>query len=188
MNQKDFVNTFYRYAEQSGAALGVNPKFILAQWGLETGWTQNYAHNLAGIGAFDNPATRQTPYGFLYPDYQKFASAYVSLIQKNYKHAIGAQTMTAFATGLKLGGWATDANYVPVLVRTYNSISGLTPEPTTGVLAVDTGAGTGADTGIKWGSYQGIGIGVVAILGACLMAGVLVFSGSNSGGGGGSNE
>ena len=101
------ITTFYNemggLAEEAGAALGVDPSVILAQWANESAYgTSNLAtknNNFAGItqsGVEGQWASYQSP--------TQFEQAYVSLIQKNFPKAENSGTNTqAFVTGLTQG-------------------------------------------------------------------------------------
>lgn len=127
MTYQEFVDKFYSYAEIAGKALNDNPYFILAQWYLETGGKENSSYNLAGIGAFDNPLSRQTIYGTQFKNYMDFTDTYIKLIKANYPKATNAKSINDFANGLesgKFGKWATDPNYAQKIVQVYDSMTG----------------------------------------------------------------
>ena len=98
-----FYDSMSGLAQQAGAALGVDPAVILAQWANESAYgTSNLAtknNNFAGItqkGVEGQWASYSSP--------TQFEQAYVSLIQRNFPAAenTGANTQ-AFVTGLTKG-------------------------------------------------------------------------------------
>lgn len=126
MTRQEFINKFYSYAEIAAKALKTDPYYIISQWILETGGQENSSHNLAGIGAFDNPLSRQTIYGEYYDNYMDFTNAYIKYIKADFPLVIGSKTINEFASGLehgKFGRWATAKDYHQKIVAVYNSIT-----------------------------------------------------------------
>lgn len=125
-NPADFINTYGGAAETAGKALGVDPKILLGQWGLETGWGKSIipgTNNLgnikdfsgAGTAATDNMTGSRDKYR-AYATPADFANDYASLIQRKYPGALGAGSDPAkFAAGLK--GYAEDPQYANKLVQ-----------------------------------------------------------------------
>ncbi len=125
-NPADFINTYGGAAEVAGKALGVDPRILLGQWGLETGWGKSIipgTNNLgnikdfsgAGTSATDNMTGSRDKYR-TYASPADFASDYASLIQRKYPGALGAGSDPAkFAAGLK--GYAEDPQYANKLVQ-----------------------------------------------------------------------
>lgn len=127
----DKVNAFAQQygaaAAKAGAALGVNPDLLLAQWGHETGWgksvipgTNNLGNIKAGKGqggvaATDNGTGSRDKYmNFNSPE--AFADHYANYVNTRYKGAAGSGAdMARFAGALKAGGYAEDAKYAPKL-------------------------------------------------------------------------
>jgi peptidoglycan hydrolase FlgJ len=131
-------------AEKAGRELGIDPRAIIAQAALETGWGRSTpgqnssagpSHNLFGIkagaswnGASVDAATHEYTDGVArgetarfraYEDAQASVSDYVSLLRDNPRYAAALNTggdVRAFATALQRGGYATDPDYANKLV------------------------------------------------------------------------
>ena len=122
-------------AEATGKQLGVDPKLLLAQWGLETGWGKSVVpgtFNLGnikdvsggGVAATDNMTGSRDKYR-AYESPDAFASDFAGLINRKYKGAVGAGSdATKFLTGLQ--GYAEDPNYAAKVQAAYKR---LTPNP-----------------------------------------------------------
>jgi len=118
----DFSARYGAAAEKAAKALGVDPKVVLGQWGLETGWGKSVipgTNNLGnikdfgggGVAATDNMTGSRDKYrAYETPD--QFVDDYVSLIQRKYPNAVNAKTPEEFAKALKSGGYAEDPGYV----------------------------------------------------------------------------
>jgi flagellar protein FlgJ len=143
MKQK-FLDMIGPAAEKAGRELGIDPKAIIAQAALETGWGRSTpgqhsseagSNNLFGIkagaswnGAAVDAATHEYAGGVArgevarfraYDDAQASVSDYVSLLRDNPRYAAALNTggdVRAFATALQRGGYATDPNYANKLV------------------------------------------------------------------------
>lgn len=118
----DFAARYGSAAEKAGKALGVDPKSVLGQWGLETGWGKSVipgTNNLGnikdfaggGVAATDNMTGSRDKYR-AYESPDQFVDDYVSLIQRKYPNAVNAKTPEDFARALKSGGYAEDPGYV----------------------------------------------------------------------------
>jgi len=118
----DFAARYGASAEKAAKALGVDPKVVLGQWGLETGWGKSVipgTNNLgnikdfsgAGTAATDNMTGSRDKYR-AYESPDQFVDDYVSLIQRKYPNAVNAKTPEDFAKALKSGGYAEDPGYV----------------------------------------------------------------------------
>ncbi|VTU20122.1 Exo-glucosaminidase LytG precursor [Variovorax sp. SRS16] len=133
----DFISTYSPIAEQIGGKLGVDPKIILGQLGLETGWGKSIipgTNNLGNIKDFsgggtvatDNMTGSREKYR-TYPTPSAFADDYASLIARKYPGALGAGTdPAAFAAGLK--GYAEDPRYADKIVQATRMV-GSAPGP-----------------------------------------------------------
>ena len=144
-DKQKFLDMIGPAAEKAGRELGIDPKAIIAQAALETGWgrstpgqksDEGASHNLFGIkagaswnGAAVNSAT--TEFGDdgvargevarfrAYENAQASVSDYVSLLRDNPRYAAALNTggdVRAFATALQRGGYATDPDYANKLV------------------------------------------------------------------------
>ena len=126
---EDFIRTYAPIAQRIGKELDVDPKIILAQFGVETGWGKSVVpgtYNLgnikdfsgSGVKAKDNQ-TKTTDAYLKFDDPDTFADYYVDFIKRMYPKAIGAGSdVKAFTTGLEQGvrgSYAEAGNYHPVL-------------------------------------------------------------------------
>jgi flagellar protein FlgJ len=142
--QADFVRAMTPWAEAAGRRLGVAPDSIIAQAALESGWGRHLpgadgqsSFNFFGVkaqpgwsGAAVNAATTEFAAGGaqrVNADFRQYDSAaagvadYAGLLAGNSRYADALNTgsdVTAFATALKRGGYATDPDYVRKLVAT----------------------------------------------------------------------
>ncbi|WP_439684869.1 Mannosyl-glycoprotein endo-beta-N-acetylglucosamidase-like domain-containing protein [Cupriavidus oxalaticus] len=139
---ESFAAQYGGIAETTGKQLGVDPKLLLAQWGLETGWGKSVVpgtFNLGnikdfsgtGVAATDNMTGSRDKYR-AYESPDAFAEDFAGLIGRKYKGAIGAGTDAAkFTAGLK--GYAEDPNYAAKVQAAYKRLS-----PSTLAKAADT--------------------------------------------------
>ncbi|WP_102795750.1 flagellar assembly peptidoglycan hydrolase FlgJ [Bowmanella denitrificans] len=135
---KDFIAALLPQAEQAAAQLGLDPRALVAQAAVETGWGQQMihlpsgqnSHNLFGIKADkrwqgDKALVNTLEYqqGMAKPQkaafraYDSFADSmqdYVDFIRDNprYQHAIGQSgDSRRYFQELQKAGYATDPNY-----------------------------------------------------------------------------
>ncbi len=124
---QEFINQLLPLARSIGKALGVNPKFILSQAALETGWGKYViGNNLFGIKALPGEpavqsATVEVIHGIDEPtiaNFRDFSSIsacmehYAQLIKEHYPQVLNAgSNIQEFTQGLVQGGYATDPNY-----------------------------------------------------------------------------
>jgi flagellar protein FlgJ len=135
---EDFINELWPCAQQAGAELGVDPRHLIAQAALETGWGKslpcdaqgNPSYNLFGIKAgqsWDGDSvtvkTLEFEGGVPMPKQAKFRAYgsaqesfrdYVALLRDNPRYADALNTGSdakAFASALQRGGYATDPAY-----------------------------------------------------------------------------
>lgn len=125
----DFVNSMGPLAQQVGAQYGIDPRVILAQSALETGYgTKVSGNNYFGIkGPGQVLNTREQGSNGLYSTQQSF-KAYPSaaasmadwahLVSNHYPGVAGASSPTDAFKALKAGGYASDDAYVPKLNST----------------------------------------------------------------------
>lgn len=134
----EFVRDLLPHAEQAAAKLGVDPRVLVAQAALETGWGQHVirdgggmsSNNLFGIKATgnwkgqhlsiptleytDGVAQRHRENFRVYDDLAEGFADYVKLISgsKRYTEAVNkAADPDAFLDALQEAGYATDPNY-----------------------------------------------------------------------------
>lgn len=135
---EDFVNHLWPMAEKAAASLNVDPKAILAQAALETGWGRSVirsndgknSHNLFNIKSgqswngdsvikssleFSNGLARQEKSSFRsYGSYEESFQDYVSFLQSNprYEKALNEGTSAGkYLKELQNAGYATDPRY-----------------------------------------------------------------------------
>ncbi|MDP1707781.1 MAG: flagellar assembly peptidoglycan hydrolase FlgJ [Gammaproteobacteria bacterium] len=143
---EDFVQKLWPHAQQAARALGITPKFLLAQAALETGWGQSVtpaphgsSHNLFGIKAhtsWDGPrasvstleyvggiAVRRNDMFRVYPSPEASFTDYVNFLQANPRYTEALQqtkSPEAFAHALQKAGYATDPNYAHKITSILN--------------------------------------------------------------------
>lgn len=137
-----FVEEIRPHAEAAARELGVDPRGIIAQAALETGWgtsqpadASGKSHNLFGIkagaswrGSSVEAETQEYVAGIAGRENERFRAYgslaesvgdYVRLLRDNPRYAAALNTGTdvrAFATALQQGGYATDPEYANKLV------------------------------------------------------------------------
>jgi len=141
---EDFVRHLYPIAEQAAERLGVDPRMMLAQTALETGWGRHMipredgsnSFNLFGIKAdqrwdgeaaevstleYRNGTPRQERWAFrAYDSFEQSMQDYVDFLTANprYKQALQkTDDAQAFAKGLQRAGYATDPQYANKIVN-----------------------------------------------------------------------
>ncbi|NMH59674.1 flagellar assembly peptidoglycan hydrolase FlgJ [Alteromonas ponticola] len=155
-DQQSFVEALYPHAKEAAEVLGTDPKAIIAQAAVETGWGKfvihdaqgNSSHNLFGIKANHAWGGRQTVVDTLefeggvakkhkaaFRAYESIKDAvhdYVDFIrsQPRYQQAVdnGADTKTYFSE-LQRAGYATDPQYADKIMAVLKSdaINGFMP-------------------------------------------------------------
>jgi peptidoglycan hydrolase FlgJ len=144
---QDFIKSLYPHAENAAKALGLEPKFLLAQAALETGWGQNMINdkngasfNIFGIKAdpsWQGDATKVTTHEFMqgkkvkiqdqfrsYDNWQQGFNDYVDFIKSNprYQDAVAnVSDAKAYFAELQKAGYATDPEYADKINRVANS-------------------------------------------------------------------
>ncbi|MBS7600084.1 flagellar assembly peptidoglycan hydrolase FlgJ [Pseudomonas sp. RC2C2] len=134
----EFVATMLPMAEQASKRIGIDPRYLVAQAALETGWGKSVmrqadgssSHNLFGIKATgnwqggqaraitsefrDGQFVKETAAFRSYDSYQDSFHDLVSLLQNNarYKEAVkSADKPEQFVRELQKAGYATDPDY-----------------------------------------------------------------------------
>ena len=135
---QSFIKQLYPAAQQAAEKLGLDPKALLAQAAIETGWGKHMihntsgqnSHNLFGIKAdrrwqgdramvntieFEQgvAATKKAPFR-MYNSFADSMQDYVSFVQKNtrYQEAIKqSQSPQDYFSELQKAGYATDPEY-----------------------------------------------------------------------------
>jgi peptidoglycan hydrolase FlgJ len=148
-SKQQFIEKLLPQAQAAGRELGVDPRAIIAQAALETGWGSSQpadasgaSHNLFGIKAGadwqgGSVASRTTEYesgvaGDEVARFRAYGSAedsvndYVSLLRDNPRYSAALNTgddVHAFATALQRGGYATDPDYANKLVAVSRQVA-----------------------------------------------------------------
>jgi flagellar protein FlgJ len=143
-----FIEQVMPHAQIAGRELGVDPRAIVAQAALETGWgtaqpadAQGSSHNLFGIKAggswhgatVESPTTEYTAGNAgtesarfrSYEDIAESVSDYVRVIRDNPRYSAALNTgadVHAFANALQRGGYATDPEYAKKLIAVADSL------------------------------------------------------------------
>lgn len=145
-----FVRTLLPLAESVAGDSGIDPKVMVAQAALETGWGRHMirgeqgeaSFNLFGIKADsrwqgnsvdiqtteyrEGIAMKERAAFRAYPDYQSSFEDYVGFLERNprYRDVLSvADDAEAFADGLQQAGYATDPAYGAKIRRILNSDS-----------------------------------------------------------------
>ncbi len=138
-----FVATMLPMAEQAARRIGVDPRYLVAQAALETGWGKSVmrnsdgssSHNLFGIKATgswqgeqaraitsefrDGQFVKETAAFRSYDSYQDSFHDLVTLLQSNarYQGALdAADNPEQFARELQKAGYATDPGYAKKII------------------------------------------------------------------------
>ena len=151
--QRAFVEKLWPIAESAGKALGIDPRHVVAQAALETGWGKSLplrdgqsSHNYFGIKAgvewrsgiakavtqeFVNG--RATTVGAPFRAYENASASvgdYVRLLTNNarYSPVIGTGAdIGAFSNALQASGYATDPNYATKLQAVAQVVNAMAP-------------------------------------------------------------
>lgn len=139
----DYVRKVFGPAVMAGERLGVDPKFLMGQAALESGWGKselaskynNYGgvkaragqpsvqmSSMEGAGAAQKPVVSSFA---VYENPSQFFENWTQFLSRpRYQEAREAKTPQAYAYGLKRGGYYTDsaAKYANVLARTTKDI------------------------------------------------------------------
>ena len=143
-----FVEELYPYAQQAGRALGVDPKALLAQAALETGWGRSVIKNPDGSSSFnlfnikadkswqgrqarvstleyEQGAMQKVNAGFRsYNSYQESFDDYVDFIRDNPRYAEALKNNASprqYLRELQQAGYATDPRYADKVMGIYQS-------------------------------------------------------------------
>ena len=132
--REQFISGLLPHANEAARELGVDPRALIAQAALETGWGRSQpggdSHNLFGIKAganwngasvqantqeFDSGVASRVDASFrAYGSPRESVEDYVRLIRDNPRYASAMNTgsdVQAFANALQRGGYATDPDY-----------------------------------------------------------------------------
>ncbi|MEP0177487.1 MAG: flagellar assembly peptidoglycan hydrolase FlgJ [Paraglaciecola sp.] len=143
-----FVEQLYPIAQQAAETLGLDPKALLAQAALETGWGKHMihnvdgenSHNLFGIKAnrswqgdralvdtleFEQgiASTKKQPFK-VYENFSEAMKDYVNLVQQSprYEEAVkNTQSPKNYFSELQKAGYATDPEYAKKVISVFES-------------------------------------------------------------------
>lgn len=146
---QSFIEQLYPAAQQAAEKLGIDPKALLAQAAIETGWGQHMihntsgqnSHNLFGIKAdrswqgdramvntieFEQgvAATKKAPFR-MYDSFAESMQDYVGFVKQNprYEDAVKhSQSPENYFSELQKAGYATDPNYADKVMAVYEGI------------------------------------------------------------------
>jgi flagellar protein FlgJ len=154
---EDFVRQLHPYAEQAAKELGVEPKVILAQAALETGWGRSLIKNSNGSNSFnlfnikadkawqgkqaqvptlefEQGIAKKVNAGFRsYASFQESFQDYVNFIKSNPRYGDALKQTgngERYLYELQRAGYATDPNYANKVMNIYhsNTITEFQPE------------------------------------------------------------
>jgi flagellar protein FlgJ len=145
-NPEEFVNALWPHAKEAAAEIGVDPKLLLAQAALETGWGKSMmrrsndqsSHNLFGIKAdrswngarvttrtleyADGVAVQGRAAFRAYQDYGESFKDYVNFLKSNPRYSAAldnAHNPHRFMASLQKAGYATDPSYARKVLSVY---------------------------------------------------------------------
>lgn len=145
---EQFIDSLWPQAKAAAEELGVNPKVLLAQSALETGWGKHVmsdrngqsSHNLFGIKAsrgwqgktvsvqtveYENGIAVKKQASFrAYDNYQESFNDYVQFLKQNprYQQALSnVDSNERFVKGLQKAGYATDPAYAKKIISILNN-------------------------------------------------------------------
>lgn len=144
---EEFVDTLLPIATPYAEKIGVDPKLLVAQAALESGWgrsmiqgaSQGNSYNLFGIKSHnwqgenvkvvtheyrDGKKIKETANFRGYGSYEESFADYVEFLRSNprYKEALSkTDNPSEFANALQAAGYATDPNYAKKIMSIFNS-------------------------------------------------------------------
>lgn len=145
---REFIDALMPIAVSAAKEIGVEPKIIVAQAALETGWGRflikdeqgNSANNLFGIKAdsrWNGAAASTTTHEYIdgraitvkepfrvYESFEESFNDYVQFLKSNqrYEHALAnTSDSEAYVQQLQQAGYATDPHYASKILRIANS-------------------------------------------------------------------
>lgn len=151
----EFIRQLLPHAKQAGKELGIDPKVILAQAALETGWGRSLiknsngttSYNLFNIKAdkswvgkqaqsptleFDHGIAKKVNSGFrAYSSFQESFTDYVDFIKTNPRYGDALKQVSngeRYLQELQQAGYATDPNYAnKIMTICRNNLEGFDP-------------------------------------------------------------
>ncbi len=145
-NTKDFVKTLLPYAKKAANLLGLDPKLLIAQAALETGWGKFIMHDESGKPGFnlfgikshkswqgeeikidtlevENQSFKKVKANFRkYSDFSQSFDDYVEFVKANprYEKALNVtHDANQYMKELQSAGYATDPNYADKVLRIF---------------------------------------------------------------------
>ncbi|MFG1497971.1 flagellar assembly peptidoglycan hydrolase FlgJ [Saccharospirillum sp. HFRX-1] len=145
---EEFIQSLLPHAQEAAESLGVDPRILLSQAALETGWGRymiedgqgNNSHNFFGIKAdarwdgataetmthevFDGRTIQMRDAFRAYEDPRQSFADYANFLQSNprYQQALNqADDAEAFTRSLQAAGYATDPQYADKILRIADS-------------------------------------------------------------------
>lgn len=149
VNRDDFINTLLPYAINVAKTIGMDPKLLLAQAALETGWGGKIAklangtcsHNLFGIKASndwqgkkvatktleysDGIAQRKTAWFRAYDSFGESMEDYAKFLQNSSRYQqpiVNAHIPEVYVQELQNAGFATDPQYAKKILQIYHQM------------------------------------------------------------------
>ncbi|MFN3919486.1 MAG: flagellar assembly peptidoglycan hydrolase FlgJ [Methylohalobius sp.] len=142
---EEFVRTLWPEAQRAAAKLGLDPKLLLAQAALETGWGKRIIHRPDGRSSYnlfnlkaapswrgeevqvntleyqEGVAVKKRAAFRAYENYRQSFEDYLNLIQSpRYAEALSsAEDPHQYLTALKRAGYATDPDYADKVLAIY---------------------------------------------------------------------
>ncbi len=147
-NAKSFVETLAPFANKIAAKLGIDPRVLLAQSALETGWGQHVMHdgnnqpsnNLFGIKTSaqwegksvqidtleveNNEFVKKKDEFRMYSSFEQSFSDYIELVKENPRYEKALEVVhdaKAYLQHLQKAGYATDPNYANKILKIFNT-------------------------------------------------------------------
>lgn len=131
-----FIQEYGPIAQRIGQQLNVDPRIILAQFGMETGWGKSVVpgtYNLGniksagkGVEATDNVTKTKDRY-LKFEDPEVFADYYADYMKRQFPEVVGAGAdVNAFTKALRpgqKGGYAEDTEYGSKLGNAFSLVS-----------------------------------------------------------------
>lgn len=131
-----FIQEYAPIAERIGSQLNIDPRILLAQFGMETGWGKSVVpgtYNLGnmksagkGVEATDNLTKSKDKY-LKFEDPEVFADYYSDYIRRKFPEAVGSgSNVGAFTSALRPGqpgGYAEDKQYGDKLNNAFSLVT-----------------------------------------------------------------
>jgi len=173
-NRKEFINRLMPHAEAAAAELGIDPRVLLAQAALETGWGRSVIKNADGSSSFNlfgikagghwdgkragvrtleyeqGVPVRKAASFRAYDNYAESFADYVSFLKENPRYATAltkSDNSAAYVRELQKAGYATDPQYANKILSIARRAESLYDAPEPAVADVDHGRSVVLQTG-----------------------------------------